>query len=272
MKADIDHLLAGREAAHTLFRATRSDNPQQAEDAAQCLLELAIYATALVEDAALCHPEAFREASKEYGFFPLLIGSKDGRDTRKKLDRVDTLPLGANRPFKRLRARARNDDLREWIERTYDRFQLILQGLPHAYPDGLALNRIQALTPLNQQSARQWAVVMVKDALDRPGGKELPGILGITPSRATQKRASRKLSRIKAQHGGIHVDTKQQVGEGAVFNVRKGDGTEGNELDFLEAMKLQCRVKRTQNMQQTPSDESESFVDAVHKRVQSILK
>ncbi len=243
---------------------------------------MAVHATSLVEDAALVHGEAFRDASKHYPFFPMLLASKDGRDTRQKLARIDAFPVGQNRPFKRLRGQARNDDLRAWIERCYDDIQRVRNGKKSGGLAGNFAGEMCKLPTLNTGSARRWASLMARNSFASPGGAELPGILGVDVSKETAKKRRRKESRLRAKYGGTRlIENHERARPGDAlgendgstrFFVAAGNAGAARELDAVEATKFNDRSEKMRNTAQTGSDEVNAFADAIEKRLLSILK
>jgi hypothetical protein len=265
------HLLAARKAAYTLLRATESKNQNEASHAAQCLLESALYVTELVEISALLHPELFREASKNYPLFPVLLASKNGRDTRQKLFRVESLPIGENRPFKRLHGQAKNDNLRDLIEHTYEFFCRFRRETKDGVDLTLA-KKIRRLPPLSKRSSRQWAAVMVGYFLGGPEGFELPRYLGVNLLKETARKQRRKMARFQGKYGGTEL-VPRSSNAGAQYFVRLRGSTEyyARELDSVQAAKFKKRLE-TLETKATEADTVNAFTDRVEQRLLGILR
>lgn len=276
------HMWAGRQAAFALFRASFSKNQVEARNAAQCLLEMALQATSLVEDSALLNRDTFRNVCAHYPFFPILLASNRGRDTKQKLNRIASLPIGGNWPFKRLSGKARNDSLRRIIESAYDKFQHIrLRRSPHIQyvgPVGAVLEKdIRKLPNLSKPYARQWAAMIARYYLASPGGGKLLDILGINSLSEATKKTRRKETRLSKKYGGgqltIEEGNKRKKGkEGARYFIHSGNIGEGREVDFLEASRFDKKRSDAQRTTPTDADKTEAFVDAIEKRLRSILK
>jgi hypothetical protein len=276
-----DYLRTGRQAVAALHWAVLSGDKKESGDAAQGLLEIGLQSASLIELSSLLHWEAFYEASKFYPFFPILLASNSGRDTKQKLSRVNSLPISANRPFKRLSGRARNDDLRSWIESTWDQFQFIRKRASEAGLPGFTAI-IRELPELRKSTARQWSEMMVRYHLEGPGGSEFPSVMRINVSRETRRRIRRKENRLKRAYGGTQLyaqptgghgkaDTSRGAGGTAFFVVAANPGKKV-ELDAIEATKFSRWKKRIGTTAQTPADVVSAFSDAVEKRLRSILR
>ncbi len=262
-----------REGAMALIAAIRSGNPQEARKAAQHLVETAVFMTHLVEMAWYLRPDLVADASKNYPFHPILLATGAGRDTRQKLNRIESLPIGANLPFKRLRGAAKNDALRFWIEGDYEVFRLVRIGLTHLVsPMSPALEQeIKSLPDLSRLHARQWAAAMVRRKSEGPGGNQFPGLLKINLAGETKKRKQRIEDRVRSKFGGTKVDRKR-FGSETQFFAHSGDAAKGLEVDAIQATRIEKRIVDAHNLAPTDADQRNSLIDEVEKRIFSMLK
>ena len=255
-----------RKEAVALITAIRSGNHVEQRKAAHRLLETALYFTQLVEWAWYLERDAIREMSKNYPRFPILLSGR-GHDAQQKLNRIEALPIAENTPFKRIRGAARCDDIRTWIESAYEVFEHVQSGSLHSVdPISPALvETIQSLPELSKASARLWAATMVKKNLEGRGGDTFIRAIGIDTSKATQKRRQKKEVILRKRFGGTRV---RAVERGSVTHFFAG----AKELDFKEATRLEQRMRDAHMMNETAADRKEALVDAVEKRLISILK
>lgn len=238
-----------RAEAMALLTAIRSGAHVEARNAAQQLLETAVFMTHLVEWAWYIRTEVIRDASRDYPVFPILISAMSGRDTRQKLRRIRSLPIGEHWPFKPLHGPARNDDLRSLIESGYEAFRNIQLGAVRhvSRVDSVLVKKVRRLPKLNQQSAREWAISIAHYCLTGPGGGELLRVLHIDQSKETAKKRRRKEARLRVRYGG-------------------------RELDSIEETWLEYKTRAARMTPQTLADQENALIDAVEKRLRSILK
>jgi len=274
-----DILDTARVHAQVLFRAAAG--PTKDSRAAHALVELAVYVTSLVEDAALVNPDAVHKASRHYSFFPILLASQNGRDTKQKLARVENLPVGNARPFKRLRGQARNDNLREWIERTYDDFLRIRQGRSVYESTRKFADEVCEIPELSNHSARKWAEMMARFALEGPGGSQWATAFNIDLSKETERRRRRKAATFRKafdvskqlnNQPGTWTLRRTGTGKYTGFVVHDKSGQDGSVLDHAEAASFERGQSEINNITPTDADKVNTLTDVLEKRILSILK
>ena len=211
----------------------------------------------------------------------MLLASNKGRDTKQKLNRVESLPIGENRPFKRISGKARNDNLRDWIERSYDTFRLIRQGATHLvdHVNPAFVRDIQSLPELTKWSARRWAVASARHALEGLGGTTFAGAFGIDLSRETDRRRRRKEATFRKKFDEpklLRGDPKQwslvQRGNGtwASFVIQDKLGNRGGELDGTEATEFEHQQETIRLTAPTSADKLNTLADVIEQRLLSV--
>ena len=264
---DLAMPMAKRNELFAMLKSIRNGTPDDVRIATLRLLETAVVAAHFVEMAWYINRKAVSEASKHYAFFPILLASGKGRDASQKRNRVDALPIGEFRPFKRIQRGARNDDVRSWIEGDFDVFQHIQRGHMHLVDpiEETLVQTIRSLPELSKATARQWAAIMVERKLKGRGGDTFIHAIGIDTSKATQKRRHKKVAIIRKQFGGTRL---RLVKDGVATRFFVGK----SELDFEEATLLEKRMRDAQLLKENTADKLEALVDTVEKRLISILK
>jgi hypothetical protein len=257
---DFSLTTAQREAAFASLGLIRSKNPDttEATKAAQRLLDAALFLTNLVQNAFVYQTAIIQEISKGYAYFPLLVASKDGADTERRLRLIiGGLPIGANGPFKLPKSKAKNDKIRTLILDHYDgiqRFRLGDAVLPSWCSEDLR-NEFLTLPEITRASSRDWAKAMVHYDLagreEKAALKRLLERLGINPLQRTAKRKRRKSGRVIKKYSDLDMGEVKQT--------------------WFEHDKrlLQERLNSTVP---TQADQTEAIVDRIQKTMLKMLR
>jgi hypothetical protein len=276
-KPTVRLLAQSRDNAHALF-IKASGNSKNA-DAAQCLLELALYATSLVDDLhRALNPEGIREASKYYEEFPILASSVR-RANKQQLDAVYSLPLGEKRPFKsaanEVGPATKWNDVRDVILRhAYPKFERVRNGAEELDVSAGLARQIRELPPIARAEAAKWARLFAVYFSEGAGFSELAKIVG-SPDRTKKRNVTKQKSRLRTRYGGDTLVSQTEAGKARFYATSDGNDAPLTELDAIEGTELQTKsAKVGKNMSRPPSpaEELDSLTNAFFDCLKSILK
>ncbi len=271
-------LTKARDNAHALFIEASED--AKSAEAAQCLLELALYATSLVDDLhRALNPDGIHEASKYYEEFPVLA-SGVRRANKQQLEAVYALPLGEKRPFKSAAAEVgpatKWNDVRDTIVRhAYPKFDRIRNGVEESDVSPDLAQKIRALPPISRHHAERWARLMAEYFAAGPGFSEFAQIIS-SPARTKSRNISKRKIRLREHYGGDEVETKQsREGEPRFYAKSSRGKFPLKELDAVSATKLQDRAEKVRlDSLRTPreSEQMDSVANAFRDCLRAILR
>ena len=267
-----------RDNAHSLFVEASGDS--QKAEAAQCLLELALYATSLVDDLhRALNPHGIREASKYYEEFPVLA-SGVRRANKQQLEAVYALPLGEKRLFKsaakEVGPATKWNDVRDLIIRlAYPKFERIRDGTEEPDVSLELAQQIRELPPITRLEATRWARVLTDYFAESPGFSELAQII-CTPDKTKRRNISKRITTLRERYGGDELVTKQSESGKSLFYAKSSQGKASlKELDAVEATELQDKAAKSRlNSQTKPSrtEQVDSVFNAFYDCLKSVLR
>lgn len=272
-----DILLAARGQAHSLFQAAAGSSKDNG--AANALLQLALYATSLVDDLhRSLNPEGIREASKYYEEFPILA-SGVRRANGFQLKNVYALPLGEYRPFKcdaSVGPAAKWNNIRDVIIRlAYPKFERIRNGVAESDVSSALAGRIRRLGPISQGTAWDWAELMTEYFHQGSGWDEFVPLVA-SPVKVKKRNFSKRRGNVVAKFGGDDLREAKGPDGKTHFYPKPGMPNQATaELDFIDAQKLADKSKRLKASEtQPPSDDERlgAVKDAFYDCLKSILK
>ena len=256
-----DEFCLGREARDLAAKSTtiavRKASPKNAKELgkqiriARKLLDATLFLTGYLEYIHKHRPDIIGAICKEYPYFPVALPAANGGETKQILAKIKGLNIGENGPFKKSKGRRKHDP----------KNRLIFVAIANV------MKRDPTAPMPSKATARLWAVKIADyiAKLRSDGYNVDPNVLVVVPKGMTIKRRRKKVKRIKKAFGVKRITEQNGPSPDILYATDR-------ELDWIEATRLQQRMKNAQATPSSSGDQREAFVDFYEKRIRSLLK